>query len=176
MAVRRAIMEAKNTKGEALLFSEKQRFSQWWLWLLLFVVDAFVLFHIYKQVSDNIQRNVEPWIAFGIVFAITILIYSIRLETRITKDGIYVRFFPFHLKFQYYSWPSMSKAFVRKYRPIGEYGGWGIRFSINGNGRAFNVSGNIGLQLDFLNNKRLLIGTNKADELTRVLSNNNLIG
>jgi hypothetical protein len=39
-----------------------------------------------------------------------------------------------------------------------------------GKGRAFNVSGDKGLQLQFSNGKRLLIGTQMPDELTTVLA------
>ena len=63
----------------------------------------------------------------------------------------------------------MIKSYVRQYSPIIEYGGWGLRFGIFGKGTAFNVSGNKGLQLEFINNKKLLIGTNKPDALTETL-------
>jgi len=56
---------------------------------------------------------------------------------------------------------------VRRYNALSEFGGWGIRFGSNGT--AFNMSGTMGLQLEFLNRKRLLIGTNKATELTKVI-------
>ncbi|MDQ1088364.1 hypothetical protein [Siphonobacter sp. SORGH_AS_1065] len=51
-----------------------------------------------------------------------------------------------------------------------EYGGWGLRLGLFGKGIAFNVSGNKGLQLEFIDHKKLLIGTNKPEELTKVLS------
>ena len=53
-----------------------------------------------------------------------------------------------------------------------EYGGWGLRggFFLNkGKGTAYNVSGNIGIQLEFVNGKKILIGTHKRDEVDRVL-------
>ncbi|MEO0075774.1 MAG: hypothetical protein ABIK31_06695 [candidate division WOR-3 bacterium] len=50
-----------------------------------------------------------------------------------------------------------------------EYGGWGLRLGLFGKGTAFSVSGNKGLQLEFTDNKKLLIGTNKLDELTETL-------
>src|SRR3712207_3596059 len=100
----------------------------------------------------------------------TILLFNCRLDTTIRKDGVYVRFFPFHLKFKYYDWNGLVKSYVRQYSPLIEYGGWGLRFGIFGKGTAFNVSGDKGLQLEFLNHKKLLIGTNKPDELTQTLN------
>lgn len=90
-----------------------------------------------------------------------------RLKNQIRKDGVYVKFFPFHLSFKVYKWDKVSKLFVRQYDPISEYGGWGLR--IGRNGKAFNVSGNKGLQLEFHDNKKLLIGTNKPEELKETL-------
>ena len=71
-----------------------------------------------------------------------------------------------------------------------EYGGWGKRNGIAGgnkwykmkfsigkvrfpqfesNNIAYNMSGNIGLQLVLNNNKRILIGTQKPEDLSDVL-------
>jgi hypothetical protein len=38
-----------------------------------------------------------------------------------------------------------------------EYGGWGIKYGKMG--KAYNVSGNRGVQLEFTDGKRLLIGS-----------------
>ncbi len=95
---------------------------------------------------------------------------NFRLDTRIKKDGIYVRFFPFHFKYKHYSWDGLTKSFVRQYSPITEFGGWGLRLGLFGKGTAFNVSGDKGLQLEFTNNNKLLIGTNKPEELSEALN------
>jgi hypothetical protein len=63
----------------------------------------------------------------------------------------------------------LTKSYVRQYSAITEYGGWGLRLGLFGKGQAYNVSGDKGIQLEFTNNKKLLIGTNKAEELTAVL-------
>lgn len=44
-----------------------------------------------------------------------------------------------------------------------------MRYSFRGKGRAFNVSGNIGLQLEFINGEKLLIGTQNPEKLRNVL-------
>ena len=95
---------------------------------------------------------------------------NLRLETFIKNDGIHVRFFPFHIKFKHYPWESISRSYVREYSPLMEYGGWGLRMGLFGKGTAFNVSGSMGLQLEFTNSKKLLIGTNKPEELITALN------
>lgn len=158
-----------------ILFTERQRFKQWWLWLILLGINGLFLFGVFKQVvsgqqfGDKSMSNIGLLITAGLTILLTILFLNFRLDTLIKKDGIYVRFFPFHLKFNYYAWEKLTKSFVRQYSPIAEYGGWGLRYGFLGKGKAFNVSGDKGLQLEFTDHKKLLIGTNKPDELTEAL-------
>ncbi|WP_291104519.1 MULTISPECIES: DUF6141 family protein [unclassified Flavobacterium] len=158
-----------------ILFTEQQKFKQWWLWLILLAVNFVFIFGIYKQMilgqpfGDKPMSNIGLFMGFGIVLLLTILFYYFKLETTLKTDGIYVRFFPIHIKYKIYTWDMINKSFVRKYNAITEYGGWGVRYGIFGSGKALNVSGNQGLQLVFANNKKLLIGTNKPQELSEAL-------
>ena len=161
--------------NEESLFTERQRFKQWWLWLILLGTNGLFLFGVFKQViggqqfGDKPMSNVGLLIATGLTILLTLLFVNFRLDTTIKKDGIYVRFFPFHLQFKYYPWDKLTKSFVRQYSPIADFGGWGLRLGLFGKGTAYNVSGDKGLQLEFTDNKKLLIGTNKPDELTEIL-------
>jgi hypothetical protein len=164
-----------------ILFTETQKFRQWWIWfLLLFTFIVAVVPQIYgcykqlilgQQFGNNPMSNTGLLIATGSTFVIVSLVICLffwsRLETQIKEDGIYVRFFPYQIKHKHYLWEEIFKLYVRQYRPLTEYGGWGFRFGIYG--KALNVSGDMGLQIEFTNGKRLLIGTQKADELTELL-------
>jgi hypothetical protein len=158
-----------------ILFSENQRFSQWWLWLLLIGINGMMLYGIMQQVifgkpfGDRPGSDAELFIAGAIAGLILVLFISLKLETRITKEGVYVRFRPFHHSFRYYSWASLSKSYIRKYSPILEYGGWGLRYGFYGKGSALNVSGNKGLQLMTIEGKKMLIGTRMPEEITETL-------
>jgi hypothetical protein len=161
--------------NQEILFSEKQKFKQWWLLAILLSINALFMFGVCKQVilgqqfGDKPMSDVGLLTITGLFLLATILIFTSRLDTIIKSDGIYVRFFPFHLTFKHYKWNSLTKSFVREYSPITEYGGWGLRLGLFGKGTAFNVSGNEGLQLEFNGHKKLLIGTNKPEELTETL-------
>lgn len=158
-----------------ILFQESQKFRQWWVWLVLLGINGLFLFRIYKQLvigqpfGNKPTSNQDLMIAEGLILLITIWFLYLRLDTQIKKDGVYVRFFPFHFSYRYYPWERISKSFVRQYNPITEYGGWGLRLGIFGRGKAYNVSGNEGLQLEFSNHKKLLIGTHKPIELAETL-------
>jgi len=159
-----------------ILFSETQKFRQLWLLFLLLSTVGITILAIFFQINGNKHQIQDPIDRTGLIIAacsillITLLFLYVKLETRITKEGIYVKFFPFHLKYKFYSWDSISKSYIRQYAAIQEYGGWGLRIGFFRKGKAFNVSGNKGLQLEFNNNKKLLIGTNKPDELHSILS------
>lgn len=144
-----------------ILFSEKQRFNQWWLWVILIGIN---LLFLYVAIF---QPNIILTLSFVFTLILTLLFLICRLETRISEKKIYVRFYPLQLKYKEYKWSEISKCSIRQYSPIGEYGGWGLRGF--GKNKAINISGNLGLQLDFINNKKLLIGTNKTKELTEAL-------
>jgi hypothetical protein len=165
-----------HTMDNEILFAERQKFRQWWLWLLLLGSNALFLFGVFKQVSGRQQLGDKPMsntgllIVTALMLLLTLSFVSFRLDTIIRKDGIYVRFFPFHIKFKHYTWDTLAKIFVRQYSPVTEYGGWGIRLGLFGKGTAFNVSGDKGLQLEFTNKKKLLIGTNKPDQLMETLN------
>jgi hypothetical protein len=96
------------------------------------------------------------------------LFWVLKLETEVRPDGLYVRYFPFHIHFKRFGAEDFSEYYARTYRPIREYGGWGIRCSF-GKGKAYNVSGNKGVQLVFKSGKRLLIGSQRDEELEEAI-------
>ncbi len=89
-----------------ILFSEKQKFKQWWLWVILLIVNGVILIGIFKQLITDQPFGDKPMSNLGLLLTaipmllITLLILNIRLNTLIKEDGIYVRFFPFHWSFK----------------------------------------------------------------------------
>ncbi|MBK5210456.1 MAG: hypothetical protein JJE44_13285 [Flavobacteriaceae bacterium] len=68
------------------------------------------------------------------------------------------------------SWEAISKCYVRNYNAIFEYGDWGLKFSFRkSRGKSFTVKGNIGLQIALLNGNKILIGTQKKEEIQRTI-------
>ena len=143
-------------------FKETQRFTQWWLWLVLMGPWGAM---IYSLFTDKPESGISYVVSGVIMCGLPILFWQMRLMTRITAEGIYVRFIPFHFKEQFYPWDSIESAQVRTYSPLKEYGGWGIKYGFNGQGKVYNVSGNEGLQLVFKSGEKLLIGTQKPAEI-----------
>ena len=158
-------------------FKETQR----WLWdsmpifLLFSSLTCLFLYGIIKQVLFGLPFGIKPasntalFLCFGLCLLLTLPFVIIRLETRIREDGIYVKYFPFHLAYKRYTWTEISKLYVKQYTPIqggplGILETWGIwKYR-------YTISGTWGLQLEFVSGRRLLIGTNKHKELTEALN------
>ena len=155
-----------------LIYREEQRFGWWLRWLIglsIFLAVPFSIYSLTKISSQQGSPEILPIILLTIAgifvpIAITVLFLLLKLETEVRSDGLYVRFFPVHIHFKRFGVEDLSEYHVREYKPIGEYGGWGIRCSLK-KGKAYNVSGNQGVQLVFKNGKQLLIGSQRADEL-----------
>ena len=146
-------------------FRETQSFSPWLLFPLQIGSVAFPAFILYAS-RGNLP--LPAWLVLGGAFSIVFyLAYGMRLVTEVRADGLYVRLTP--LPFRRVPFPSIRSAEVRTYRPILEYGGWGLRYSWK-QGTAYNARGNRGVQLVLANGKRLLIGSQKPEELLEALS------
>jgi len=156
------------------IFLEEQKFAQLWLHLVLIISFMIPLIMITIELLQTNGENNDTQMNLFVLIGTFILIYSIilsmKLKFRIDEKGIYYRFIPFHFSDRFLSWNEISKAYIRKYNAIYEYGGWGLRMGFfRKKGRAINVSGNIGLQLELKNGKKILIGTQKEAEVKRVL-------
>lgn len=148
------------------VFSEIQAFKQWWLWALLVItllISAIPLFNIEGSLN-NIKWNL---IGFIPVLLIIVMFLVLKLETRIDRNGITAEFTPFRIFKRHYHWNEISKCYVRKYSAVSEFGGWGVRGF--GTAKAYNVSGNKGIQIVTKDDKKFLIGTNKPEEAQKVI-------
>jgi hypothetical protein len=170
----------QQTYNKADSFHEVQQFRQPWLWLVLLattITVASVFIHGFyiqlylghpwgdKPMPDTMLVIVG---AFSVLLTagLTFLFYNLKLITDVNSDGIHLRFFPLTSKTVQYE--DITSCRARSYRPIREYGGWGIRFGPNG--KAYNVFGNRGVQLEFSNATPLLIGSQRPEDLAAVIN------
>ena len=141
------------------LFTEKQRFNQWWLWLLLAVSLAVPAILLFKEASEKSGG----FSGLIIILSVIILFVVLRMTTVVTKENIQLTYFPFVNK-------TINLADIETMKVInyGFVGGWGIRFWTQ-YGTVYNVRGNKGLHIKFKNGKQLVIGTKKPQELEKVV-------
>ena len=158
-----------------ILFSEVQRFS------LLLIMPLVILFLVAIVLEGHMifrpaLETEEPWPAWampvsiaGIVInaIVTVVLIFAKLQTRLSESTLYMRFFPLHFSYRKIDFDTIATVYARSYQPLGEFGGWGIRWTPRG--RAYNVSGNRGVQLELKNGKKILLGSQRADELASLL-------
>lgn len=151
------------------LFSETQRFRQPVLWAPLLGGLGFGLAVLVEQGRDGDPARLPGLLVAGAVLLLVTAFFGwIRLETRLDQEGVRFRFFPLHRTEQHIPWSQVERAWVRSYRPIREFGGWGIRMGRGG--RAYSVSGSTGLQLVLHDGRRILLGTGQESRLRIALS------
>jgi hypothetical protein len=160
-------------------FQEVQRMRQPWLWLLLLSSTIFVIFLFgYGMIKQLVLG--QPWgnrplpdaglvIVGSIIILLTVgltyFFYTLKLITEVRKDGLYVNFFP--VSRQVIRFDDIRNCEVLTYNAVKESGGWGIRH-LRG-GKAYNMSGNRGVQLDTSTRGKVIIGSQRPDELARAI-------
>jgi hypothetical protein len=155
-------------------FVEKQRFTQPWLWALILALAALVSYGGFRQLVEGVPWGSKPasdavLVAIWLLAAIALpaLFAFGHLRTEVRKDGIRVRFVPFHLRPRTWAWETIRRVEAREYSPLREFGGWGIRVGFRG--WAYNVKGNHGIEVTFRAGHRVLIGTQDPDGFMRAV-------
>jgi hypothetical protein len=158
------------TQVEGVLFHEEQSFRQPWVWILMLgslpvMIASFAVAFIHEQ--GKVQGLIVPaLVSVPVMVAAIALVLLMKLTVEVEDGRLHVRFFP--LVKRNIPVAEIARWEARTYRPILEYGGWGIRFGWKG--MAYNVNGNRGVQLEFTNGKRLLIGSQRPDELATAIT------
>ena len=147
---------------EPVYFSEKQRFTQAWLWI------SFGFQSVAALVLLFLIPNPATWWVVGIIAAVALLLGTATLHTQVRPDGIHYRFFPFHRRWRHILRQDIRRYYLRTYEPISEYGGWGLRRSAK-HGRAYNTRGDQGLQLELTNGQKILFGTGHGEAFRAAL-------
>lgn len=160
-------------------YREVQSFRQPWIWVLVLMPCALMLWIFGHGLVHQLGRGV-PWgnqpmtdtgliltsiwifaLCCGVVWLF--LIMSLRVEVR--SDALHVHFKP--LKRRTVAYSDIAKVEAVRYRPIVHYGGWGIRRGRKG--WAYNVSGDQGVRLDFHDGRHLLLGSQRSTELAAAI-------
>ncbi|TPE43997.1 DUF6141 family protein [Pontibacter mangrovi] len=160
---------------QIILYRERQRFRQLWLWVVVLGVAAiFWVGFVYQVLMGGLYGNRPvPDVQLSILFVLVGLglpyfFYSMSLTTEVQPGQVLVRFWPFHIKPVRIPLHLVRDYERVTYNPIGDYGGWGIRWGFKG--KAYNMSGNEGVKLYFYNKGPLLIGSQNAGELFQAIS------
>ncbi|HET9504986.1 MAG TPA: hypothetical protein VFO93_15695 [Hymenobacter sp.] len=146
------------------VFTERQWLLRYW-WPLLLVPALLGPLIAWLAPRHGSPPPYWVFILFGLVIA---LVAGLVLEVRLDAAGAHYRLLPLQWRWQHVAWPEVARAYLRRYDPLGEYGGWGIKGSSQN--RAYNIANDEGLQIELRNGRRVLLGTQRPTELRQVLA------
>jgi hypothetical protein len=152
-----------------VIFSEVQYMRRvWWVMLLVLGVTGLMWWGFIQQIIFGQPWGNNPssdwmmwllWLIFGIGFPLAFLL--IRLEVTVFENNVVIRYVP--LTKRNILFTDVEQVEARTYKPLQEYGGWGIRG--RSGRRAYNVSGNRGAELTLRDGNLVMVGSQKAEEL-----------
>lgn len=171
---RRNHLSMTGPESHGIIFSEVQQFRQVWIWLLVGFLAVLAWFSAVWQVLLGRPFGTNPapdllvlviLVILGVGFPLWFLV--MRLETEVTPGLLRFRFFPLHIRWREVPAAEIAGADSVVYRPIRDYGGWGIRFGKDG--RAYNVSGNRGVVIRLVSGRSFMLGSERPEELERAV-------
>ena len=168
---------------ERLIYREEQPFRQSYIpWIVLvsivlavggFGVGFYQQLYLGRPYGDEpMSDNGLIWssiLTFVFLSAVFIFILNGVLVTEIWTDGIRFKFTPFIRKMRHIPLSEIASAEVNKYRPLIEFGGWGVRKRFLTRKTAYNISGRIGLRVIKKNGSQVMFGTRHQDEIRRAV-------
>lgn len=162
-------LKSQNFSGAPPLFCEVQYFrsnkAMYFVYLALFGACVAIIFEVKKLK----EKGIVPYALFFALFVILFILFVlniVKLKIEVGISELTFSMFPLMLQAKRYKLSEIEKAEPVIYRPIVDFGGWGIRYGKKGMW-AYNVYGNKGVIVSLKSGKKFLLGTQKPEELAR---------
>ena len=149
-------------------FQEEQRFE--WFWAATFCVPAVIIgYGLYRDVwlKQPFLPGALLWPAFVVALVVAVWFMRLKMITEARPDGLYICF-EWLWPARTIPWDQIRSAEVRTYRPVRDFGGWGVRWGARG--IVYHARGNRGARLVLTTGERVLVGSQRADELVRTIA------
>jgi hypothetical protein len=156
-------------------FHEVQHVGEWGFWAIAlgaaivgFAVAAAILWAARKTTAGPIRWLLFCGAAMAAVPGLLVPLFGamLAMTTDVGETAIHVAITPW-LYDGTVELSQIEQVQVRRYDPIGEFGGWGIRYGRGG--RALNMTGDRGVQLRLRGGELLLIGSQRPEEFAAAI-------
>ncbi len=168
---------AVSIRPAAIVFHEEQ-FFDWRVYALIAALELVAGYLIvwwtrhWEPVAAVLAHRWSLEFTLGLLVAVTIpyllVIGLLHMTTEVTATEVRVWFGWVPVYRRALPVSSIRHNHVVEYRPIRDYGGWGIRAGRNGE-RVLNARGNRGVRLELVDGSKLLIGSQRPEELAETL-------
>jgi hypothetical protein len=149
-------------------FREEQHFE--WFWIAMFCVPALIVgYGLYRQAGLNqpLVSGALLWPAFIVAVVVAVWLARTKLVTEVRDDGLFVCFVWLWPE-RTIPWDQTRSVEARSYRPIRDFGGWGVRWATRG--IVYHARGKSGVRLVLASGERVLIGSQRPDDLARAIA------
>jgi hypothetical protein len=152
-----------------MYFREDQRFRGPWIWTAIaidLVVTAIVCGAIlYRSGQEDARAAIYATglIIIAVNAGVIALLLITKLQIEVSRQGIFVRLYPFQRRVRKIDLDGVTGARLVSFRPIRDYGGYGLR--VRRDGKAYIVQGEQGVRLDYANGYHILIAARNAEVL-----------
>jgi len=109
-------------------------------------------------------------LVIGLALLMMVIVFLLHMTTEVTPTDVRVWFGWAPTYRRIVSIGSVRSIEVVAYRPIADYGFWGIRSGRDGD-RALIARGNRGVRLELTDGTKLLIGSQRPEALARAMDN-----
>jgi hypothetical protein len=154
-------------------YREEQRLNQPWVKVLMggVAVAAWAGVGLQLSLTGSFGNNLTTWsmIAIGVIAGgvLPLWVLSVRLVVEVRPERLVYKYVGLHRSWHEISWDEVAHFYGRRYKPIREYGGWGIRF--NKEGKAYNAKGEHGVQLVMRDGGKVLFGSQEPERLVAAI-------
>lgn len=168
-------MFAATLRPASSVYREEQNFGRW-VYALMALMVAFgaAIALIAKEKAQDAAAGSGNSLEVSVVLLVSVLLPTIlivgvlRMTTEVDPTTIRVWFGwvpTFHRSIDL---TGVERVESVRYRPLAECGGWGIRYGPGGE-RVYNARGDLGVRLFFRDGTRILIGSQRPDELAEAI-------
>jgi hypothetical protein len=156
----------------AVVYREEQNFD-WRVYALLATVEALVWVgllwaHRDWPAAGGLDHLGAYELAIGagvgLVLPALLVVGVLRMTTEVTPTDLRVWFGWVPTYRRFVPLGGIQRIEVVSYRPLADYGGWGVRVGRDGV-RVLNARGNRGVRLDLADGTKLLIGSQRPEAL-----------
>jgi hypothetical protein len=165
----RRVRERDAVQRHDVPFVEEQRFRQPWLLAVVGIATVAAWSGLVAAVVES-PKSASTWVVVVVTAIVGIglpVLFAVgRLRVEVHHDSVVIRFRP--LATRTILLTDVRSAEAVSYRPLRDYGGWGIK-GWSRRKVAYNVRGHRGVLLTLADGGTVLLGSQRADDLAAAI-------
>ncbi|MCT4623404.1 MAG: hypothetical protein N4A46_07250 [Schleiferiaceae bacterium] len=153
------------------VFFEKQRLaatSMKWLYIVTTIISSTVMFYVLLEEGDKTELFITLGIFFPVMIGTYVLVFQMPALTRVTQRGIEYKYKPWIWNWKVLAWNDIEKVEIVNIDPLGDYGGWGYRFTWKGD-RGIVLGSSKALKFTKKSGKHLALTTERKEEFKKAV-------